>query len=329
MGIRARLVVAAFLGCVLFVFGAAGLVLLDALRRRLTGAPSPWLRLPRWARTAALGLAGFGILCVAYGRLVEPYWLEVTRVRIAVSRLPAGRGPIRIVHLSDLHCDPTTRLEERLPDIVAAERPDVIVFTGDALNSAEALPVFQKCMRRLAAVAPTFAVSGNWERWKWDSLDLYADSGVRELAGTAVRVETGGGPLWIGGAAWHRPGSAAGALAGLPADELRVFLYHSPDGAEQIAGCGADVCLCGHTHGGQVALPFYGALVTMTNAGKRYESGLYCVGEAWLYVNRGIGMEGGLPRVRFCARPEVTVLDLVPAGDGAAQSLRTTPTTGP
>lgn len=60
-----------------------------------------------------------------------------------------------------------------------------------------------------------------------------------------------------------------------------------------------------------MALPFYGALVTLSKFGKRYEAGLYHEGDTWLYVNRGIGMEGGpAPRVRFCARPELTILEI-------------------
>jgi predicted MPP superfamily phosphohydrolase len=69
----------------------------------------------------------------------------------------------------------------------------------------------------------------------------------------------------------------------------------------------------GHTHGGQIALPLYGALITFSKYVKRYEAGLYREGETWLYVNRGIGMEGGpVPRVRFWARPEVTVIEISP-----------------
>jgi uncharacterized protein len=70
----------------------------------------------------------------------------------------------------------------------------------------------------------------------------------------------------------------------------------------------------GHTHGGQVALPWYGALVTFARFGKRYEAGLYHEGDTWMYVNRGIGMTGGWPpRVRFGSRPELTVIDIRPA----------------
>jgi hypothetical protein len=92
-----------------------------------------------------------------------------------------------------------------------------------------------------------------------------------------------------------------------------VFIYHYPDVIYDAAARQIDLCCVGHTHGGQVALPFYGAVVTRSKLGKRFEAGLYRVQDTWLYVNRGIGMEGkAAPRVRFCARPEVTVIDLVP-----------------
>jgi hypothetical protein len=75
-----------------------------------------------------------------------------------------------------------------------------------------------------------------------------------------------------------------------------------------------DLYCSGHTHGGQIALPLYGALVVLSDCGKRFEAGLYRVRGTWLYVNRGIGMEGGpVLRVRFWSRPEVTVYELVPA----------------
>jgi predicted MPP superfamily phosphohydrolase len=91
-------------------------------------------------------------------------------------------------------------------------------------------------------------------------------------------------------------------------------LYHKPDLVPEISARRFDLYLTGHTHGGQVALPVYGALITLSKFGKRYESGLYREGETAIYVNRGIGMEGGAaPRVRFCAKPELTVIELRPA----------------
>ena len=84
--------------------------------------------------------------------------------------------------------------------------------------------------------------------------------------------------------------------AGTEADQARVDLF-----------------CAGHVHGGQVGLPLYGALVTLSRHGKRYEAGLYQAGPMRMYVSRGIGMEGGsAPRVRFCSRPEIAVIEAVP-----------------
>jgi predicted MPP superfamily phosphohydrolase len=92
-----------------------------------------------------------------------------------------------------------------------------------------------------------------------------------------------------------------------------VLLHHTPDLAES-PGIGAfDLVLCGHTHGGQVRLPFYGALITLSRFGKRYEAGMSSLAGGGLqYTNRGLGCEPTpAPRVRFLCRPEVAVFDLV------------------
>ena len=91
-----------------------------------------------------------------------------------------------------------------------------------------------------------------------------------------------------------------------PRDALTLLLYHTPDLMPEAARLGVQLYLCGHTHGGQLRLPFYGALATSSRWGKKYEMGLYHEGDATLYVSRGLGMEGlGAPRARFLAAPEV------------------------
>jgi uncharacterized protein len=101
----------------------------------------------------------------------------------------------------------------------------------------------------------------------------------------------------------------------VPPGAFTILLYHTPDEILDVAATHrVDLYCAGHTHGGQVALPFYGALVTLSKFYKKYERGLHREGSTWLYVTRGIGMEGGpAPRVRFLARPEVTVIELAPA----------------
>jgi len=315
---RLRLGLAAAL--LLLIHGSAVVFLLrsavGAVRRRRGSPLAPLGSRLRRLRVVAYALAGLCVLCGLYARLVEPYWPEVTHVRVDSGKLPAGSRPLRIALISDVHSDPTARLEPRLPDIIAGETPDVILFTGDAINSPGGLGNFRTLMTRLAAIAPTFAVRGNWDVWYWSGLDLFGGTGVTELSGEAIRVP-GGLPaeVWVAGVPVGSTDRADAMLRAIPAGAVSIFLYHYPDEIEHIAGLGTDLYVAGYTHGGQVALPFYGALVTLSRYGKRFESGLYRVGRTALYVNRGIGMEGGAaPRVRFMARPEVTILELQPPG---------------
>jgi hypothetical protein len=310
-----------FVCSILAVYLLAACALVRMLVRRL-GWMEPPTRATRVGERVVLALAVFGLACFAYGYFVEPYWPEVTRVRVESAKLKGAERPLRLVHISDLHCDPEPRLEERLPDIIAAERPDLIVFTGDSLNSPEGLPVLRRLLPRLAAVAPTYAVRGNWDTAYWGRTELFGGTGVVELRKEAARVDAAGTTLWVAGAAFatlpEPPAGTRGgietALKDVPPGAFTVFLYHTPDEIEEVTATSrVDLYCAGHTHGGQVALPVYGALVTLSKFGKRFESGLHRVGETWLYVTRGVGMEGGpAPRVRFFARPEVTVIELAP-----------------
>ncbi|MDQ3918979.1 MAG: metallophosphoesterase [Acidobacteriota bacterium] len=302
----------------LFVCAVAAVYLLAACAvartflRRVGWVEKP-ARATLRAERVVLALAGVGLACFAYGYFFEPFWPQVTRVRVESAKLAGASRPLRVVHISDLHCDPRPRLEERLPDIVAAERPDLIVFTGDSTNSPEGLPVLRRLLPRLARLAPTFAVRGNWDIG-YGGEELFGGTGVRELNGEAVRVEAAGTSLWVAGAAFGSTDKLRDALNLAPPGAFTILLYHTPDEILDVAATGrVDLYCAGHTHGGQVALPFYGALVTLSKFGKRYESGLYRERDTWLYVNRGIGMEGDpAPRVRFLARPEITVVELAP-----------------
>ncbi|MEZ0229994.1 MAG: metallophosphoesterase [Planctomycetota bacterium] len=300
--------VALFVFAVLAVYGFAAWSLVLAARKKALSKP----------RKVVIALAGIGTLCVVYGFLVEPYWLETTHVAVSSKRLVK---PLRIAHLSDIHCDEKPRLEESLPDKVAAEKPDLIVFTGDSANEKAGIPNLRRLLSRLAAIAPTFVVRGNWDvgghklGWQDDReidarRDMFDGTGVRVLDGEAASLRS---DVWVAGISVFRHDLIAPTLARVPKDACTVFLCHWPDEIEEVAQLGADLYLAGHTHGGQVALPFYGALVTFSRYGKRYEAGLYQVGETALYVNRGIGMDGlGAPRVRFCARPELAIIEVRP-----------------
>ena len=109
------------------------------------------------------------------------------------------------------------------------------------------------------------------------------------------------------------------ALAGLPHDVLTILLYHSPDLILQAAERGVDLYLGGHTHGGQIRLPLYGAVVTSSLYGRRYVSGLFREGAMTMIISRGLGFEGGAaPRARFLCRPQIVSLTL----QGVGSTLR-------
>ncbi len=323
---------------VVIILSFATIIIGKWLGRAIMHRPSP-------RRSRRVKLARRGIVIVAMAILAcliysffEPYRLEITHVTVPTAKLPAGSRPIRIVHISDLHCDAKPLLEERAVSEIAALAPDIICFTGDAMNDQATLPRFQAMMTKLADIAPTFAVFGNWDEtgWRgevdyfapnfdayknwdydgWGRTDYYGPTGVQLLTGTPVRVLIDGQPVWIAGTPFYQfssPQHVARALTDIADDEPVIFLHHYPSIILNLPGRGVDLCLSGHTHGGQLALPFYGALTTLTSTGKRFEAGLYKHEDTYLYVSRGLGVEGhNVPRIRFFARPEITVIELTP-----------------
>ena len=308
-----------FVAFVVFVFIAAANFLLMRLYCRISHARFPQNRTYMVAEWLIFTGAAIGLACILYARLVEPFWPKVIHLQLASAKIARGAHSIRIVQISDVHSDARARLEPRLPEIIAAEKPDVIVFTGDSTNSRQGIPVFRELMTKLARIAPTYASRGNWDEWEGAHEQLFDGTGVVDLNGQAVRLEFHGTSIWIGGLATNNLASVTSVFAAAPANEFRLLLHHYPDriiggygGLEGAAGK-VDLLGSGHTHGGQIALPIYGALVTFSRFGKRFEWGLHRVGDTWVYVNRGIGMEGGrTPRMRFWARPEITVIDIAP-----------------
>ncbi len=299
---------------VLAVYLTAFVLLIDLVATRLRKDSVVGGKPTRWARRISFSLAALGPAFFAYGLWVEPYWPVVTTVELMTTKLPPGSRPIKLVHISDLHSDPEARLEDHLPGLIGELEPDLIVFTGDALNAPGGLPNFRRCMTALAKRAPTFAVRGNWDVWYWSALDLYGGTGVRLLDGEAARVEVDGAELWVAGAAVDHEAHIAKALSIPPEEALTIFLHHYPERITQAVPHGADLMCAGDTNGGQIRLPLLGALIRMSRFGAYYDVGPHTVGAATLNVNQGIGMEGGeVPRVRFLCRPEITLIEIAPS----------------
>ncbi len=251
-----------------YVFAAGSLIRLAIAR--FGSGPRP-IKAQKWFGAVVCGAALIGIGCLVYGYFVEPYRLTVRKVEIRTSKLRPDTASIRIAQISDLHSDSTPRLEEKLPQILAEQKPDIIVYTGDSINSPEGLPVFRNCLTKISKIAPTYVVKGNWDVWYWSKQDLFGDIDVKELNGTSEKVDIRGSEIWLAGMPVDKGGKVAELLEPLPKDKFSVFLYHYPDEIENVANYGVDLYCSGHTHGGQIALPLYGALVTFSKYGKRFE----------------------------------------------------------
>ena len=251
--------------------------------------------------------AGTGVIGITfcYALLVEPRMLQTSQVVVHSGKVQPGER-LRIVQFSDLHSPSNLAVQQQLEAAIRGLSPDIIVFTGDLSNSAEGLQLARSTLKEISDIAPTYAIRGDLDSDLDD--DLFGGTGVVELHGLAVPIKVRQTDVNMVGWSQQKDWKLLyGTLSHRNREILTLFLGHSPDYAEDISRWGADVYLAGHTHGGQVAIPFYGALWTASLYGKKYEAGKYRVGEMDLYINRGIGMAKGLPPVRFLSSPELTL----------------------
>jgi predicted MPP superfamily phosphohydrolase len=297
-------------------FGPPQLPLLSLTALRLA------LALPVWPLPIA-ALFQLGVLLASlYACWVEPARLGLTEFILRSPRLN-GCPPLRLLHISDLHIERVTARERRLLRWVQQLAPDVIVITGDYLNISfthdeTAQRQTRQWLSSLRAPGGVYAITGSPPvdppqvvARLLEGLDLtWLRDEVTELAWHGRRVRIAG--LECGFDAQEDERRLRRLLNGRAADDFTLLLYHTPDIMPAAVEAGVDLYLAGHTHGGQLRLPFFGAMVTASIYGKRYEMGAYRQGDTLLYVSRGVGMEGkGAPRARFLCPPEVVLCTLL------------------
>jgi predicted MPP superfamily phosphohydrolase len=268
----------------------------------------------------ALWLLNLGVLaCEIRGLYVEPFDLHVSQVYVPGPALLPGR-PLRIVQISDLHVERSTKREQELLQQVSELLPDVIVLTGDYLNTsyvddALAWREARAFLAQLDATYGVYAVTARSVDTPEAMAAMFEGLDIAVLRDEVRRLSFEDGDLYLVGVSYLDRARDSTMLSSLmkqiPDDAYSLLLYHTPDVVEVAAEEGVDLYLAGHTHGGQIRLPFFGAVFTASAYGKRYEQGRYSVGETTLYVSRGLGMEGmGAPRARFLCPPEIVVVNL-------------------
>jgi len=248
-----------------------------------------------------------------YAFFIEPNWIAQDRVPIVSGRLSRALSGVRIVQISDLHTNELGYREISLIEQVNRLKPDIVLVTGDMIASREGVTTLWNTLSLLEPKFHTYAVFGDREGEimdlkdapQWDRANTYL------LTGRAIRMNVKGKPdtaFWLIGADYN---SFPRALASGSADEPKILLSHWPDNVKEAAIAGIDLVLSGHTHGGQVGLPFLHRFFPYAKHSE-YLRGLYKVRNTLLYVNRGVGSEKS---IRLFCRPEITVFDFRPDGD--------------
>lgn len=281
------------------------------------------LRIPFTFIPGAMGILiqSLGTILVLYGFYFEPLRLKVTSQSLISSKLKSD-NPIRMLQISDLHLERITERERQLNKIIKNLHPDLILFTGDFLNISylddpTALSQVREVISEWSAPFGVYAVSGSPAVDLPELMPKILDGmNIRRLDNECLPLDIHGSQLdLIGLTCSHKPfmdiTSLNTVLESSHPAWFKLFLYHTPDLAPDAAEIGIDLMLSGHTHGGQVRLPVFGALFSGSLYGRKFQSGPYPIGDMLLYISRGLGMEGlAAPRVRFLCQPELVLWQL-------------------
>ena len=252
-----------------------------------------------------------------YATNIEPGWLRVENVSV-------GDGGVRIAVVADVQTDEFGEFEDEAIATVNDEQPDLIVVPGDvtqvspaeydqiAVDAASALGA-------LDAAGGVFIISGNTDPSPVSIAELAKDAGITALDDAVVQVDVDGQQVRLLGLSW--PNNQRGAIrdaidaftAGSTEDSIDIVLAHSPDVIFNVAdSAGIDLIISGHTHGGQIQVPFYGPVWNVTELPRQVAAGgLHELRGIPTYVSPGIGVNRGeSPKIRFGVRPTIAILDV-------------------
>ena len=331
-----------FVGTVVFGVGALAIAGVDGFTQihvayvvGTVGVPLAGGIVLLWARPRSRVVTAVCVIALAavpvgvYGTYVEPFWLRVDAVELAVGGVDE---PIRIGVLADLQTTGVGDYERDAVERLLGLGPDVVVLPGDLYQFDadlldERAPQFTQLIERIVDEVPlVYLVSGNTDTVA-GLRRITAGTGARVLDNEIDTFELKGVPVSIGGTTLFGDDAAARRMAGRLAGDgqagvragLRILLGHKPDAIELVGATPVDLVVAGHTHGGQVSLPIFGPPLTLTNVPRHVAAGgLHELDGTPIYVSTGVGRErGNAPQLRLGVRPSIGIIDLVSAGGGS------------
>lgn len=273
-----------------------------------------------FATEATLGevaLAAYGVSAFVglYGVVVRRRWVRVRHVDVALPHLPEAFEGYRIAHLSDLHLGahcPAERARRWVRTVNEAE-VDLVALTGDFVTSGVRFhETIADVLGELRAKDGVFAVMGNHDYYGDGEplMSLLRAQGVSLLRNESTRIERGDEHIVVTGVEdrYTRRDDIDKALVGLAPGMPIVALAHDPRHFDPLADGGAGLVLSGHTHWGQLAIPFAVLSLNLARLSYRYHAGRYARGDATLLISPGLGTTG--PPLRLGAPPEITIIHL-------------------
>jgi len=270
-------------------------------------------------------LAGAGVLAAGAAVTGGSSWAAsdnfvVEHHEFRLKRLPAALDGITLAQISDIHFNTYLGADylNRVVATINELQPDLVVITGDFVTGSgpreQSLQDVRECAQVLAGLTPAIATVGILGNHDHDvgagaMTTTLATGAVRVLRNQSIPVERAGARLWLCGldsATRGRPDVAV-TISGIPRQDCKIVLVHEPDYADVVARFPVDLQLSGHSHGGQIRLPFIGPLI-LPRLAYKYTKGRYRVRELTVYTNRGIGVIG-VPMRMLCP-PEITFVTL-------------------
>lgn len=224
--------------------------------------------------------------------------------------------PVRVAHLTDFHLNshlPLSYFQDALRR-VAAQCPDLVIFTGDYITYKKYVPLMVEVLPLAKGKFGSFGIIGNHDQWSDLRLvrAVAESAGVQMIGGKTVRLNVGDGHCVVVSGFEHPWGEKRWVLPERMAGELHLILTHTPDNIYRLQDRGFDAVFAGHYHGGQIRIPGIGPLVVPSKYGRRYDRGHFVFGRTHLFVSAGVG--SAEPPVRLWCPPDVLIVDFVPDG---------------
>ncbi len=276
-----------------------------------------WRRLIFGAIRLALVATAILFATSVYAQGVEPRWFAIKTIDVKLAGLDPAFEGYKIVQLTDLHARSAIMNRaalEKVARLANQQQPDLIALTGDYITRGadKSEEMLTNAFKQLKAKDGVVAIMGNHDRGE-DSTPLeraFATSNIKLLNNAVHSIDRQGSLLNIAGVddVWFQRADLPQTISQLPNTGANILLAHEPDfGDFAAASFRFELQLSGHSHGGQIVLPF--APRVTPPWGKKYINGLYQIGVMQLYVSPGVGTTGP-PKARFNCRPEISVIVL-------------------